>query len=245
MIVYLDCVEGSVEPKDRKAVMLSSGGLDTCVVASLLNKYGFEIHHLFVDYGQNSRYKEREYAKAQCAKYGSVFHEAKIDLEWLKDSTILVADQEVDNPKVTQTLGCVEAGTYVPMRNTVLLSLAASLAESLGIQFIAAGLDGKQDVLGVPFYGSPDKHANYVKKLESALNEGSSLFHTKDKYIELIVPVLGNIKEETLAIAKECGTDLSLSWSCYNNGDKPCGTCCACVDRAEHFKNMGMTDPAL
>ena len=239
MIVDLKDIVDSIE--DKRVVMLSSGGLDTCYVASYLHHYGFEIHHLFVDYGQNSRYKEREYAKAQCAKYCSLFHESKINLDWLKGSTILV-DNVVGDPKITTILGTVEAGTYVPMRNTILLSLACSLAEALDIQFIAAGLDGKQDVLGKPLFGAPDKHYNYAKILEETLNEGSSLYHVKGKYIELILPVLGNTKEDTVTSGLEIGTDFSLSWSCYNNSEEPCGKCGACKEREEYFRKLNIKD---
>lgn len=238
MILRLD----NLNIEDKRVVMLNSGGLDTCYVASYLNYWGFYIHHLYVNYGQNSAEQEKKYAQLLCKRYGGTFHEANITLPWLRDSTVL-AGHRVGTYDITSALGTVEAKTYVPMRNTVLLSLAGSLAEALDVHFIAAGLDGKQDTLGRPMYGAPDKHFNYAKTLEETLNEGSSQYHVKGKYIELILPVLGNEKEDTIRSGFEIGTDFSLSWTCYNNGDKPCGTCCACQDRAEHFKNLGLNDP--
>lgn len=229
---------------EKKVVLLQSGGLDSCFLACLLSRNGFEIHHLFVDYGQNSAKKEREYAHKIAAEYGGEVSEVKIDLPWLETSTVLV-NHEVEEYDVDKVMGCVEAGTYVPMRNHLLISIAASYAEAKGIQYIASAVDGNEDYFGNPLSGCPDKHPSFVKEIENSLTEGSSQWHIHKKPFTLIAPLVGNTKEDTIQWGLDIGCDFSLSWTCYNGGEEPCGKCCACIDRANHFLNLGISDPAL
>lgn len=241
----IDYAEELEQIKDKKkVVLLQSGGLDSCYLACLLSRNGFTIHHLFVDYGQNAKDQEFKKAKEIVNKYGGELHYATINLPWLKDSTLL-AGHKVEEYDVEKTMGCVSAKTYVPMRNSILLSMASSLAESLDIKYIASALDGNEDYYGNPLTGAPDKHPTYVKTFENALSEGSSFRHCYNKDFEIIAPTLGNTKEDTIQMGLDIDCDFSLSWTCYNNSKEPCGECCACIDRAIHFSNLGLEDPAL
>ena len=231
--------------KDKRVVLLQSGGLDSCFLASLLYDIGFEIHHLFIDYGQNANKQEKYAVERIVEYYGGELHCVSLDMPWLVDSTLL-ADHEVGDYDVPKKMGSVIAGTYVPMRNHVLLSIASSLAESLGIKYIASGIDGAENFLHQPQTGCPDKHPTFVKKFEKSITEGSTLKHMKHDKYTLLTPLVGVEKEATIVF----GTDLldtrfDLSWTCYNNTEEPCGKCCACIDRANHFRNVGLEDPAL
>lgn len=230
--------------KDKRVVLLQSGGLDSCVLASILKYLGFEIHHLFVDYGQNAREQERKSVEKIVNSVGGELHCVTLDMPWLKDSTVL-AGHKVEEYDVPKKMGSVIAGTYVPMRNHVLLSIASSLAESLNIQYIASGIDGTENFLHQPQTGCPDKHPTFVKKFEQSITEGSTLKHMKHKKYTLITPFVGAIKEDIICAGDYFGADMSLSWTCYNDSEEPCGECCACIDRAIHFSNLGMKDPAL
>lgn len=231
--------------EDKRVVLLQSGGLDSCYIACLLERYGFEeIHHVFVDYGQNSAEQELKATKAIVEKYGGELHIVGIDLPWLKESTLLNG-HKVGAPVIERQYGAIKYGTYVPMRNSVLISIASSLAESLQIRYIATGLDGSQDCFGEPLGGVTDKHPNYAKALEEALSEGSAMRHVHHNGFELITPIICNDKKDTIASARFIGCDLSLSWSCYNNGDKPCGNCGSCFNRKEAFEELNLVDPAL
>lgn len=230
--------------KDKRVVLLQSGGLDSCYLACLLSKFDFEIHHLYVDYGQNANKKELEAVEKIVKEYGGVLHKAKIEMPWLHDSTVLCG-HEVGEYDVPKTMGCVEAKTYVPMRNHLLLSLASSLAESLGIKYLASALDGSQDMFGRPKGGTPDKHPNFVKKLEISLSEASTIKHIDKSKFEIIAPTISQCKETNILRGLYLDCDFSLSWTCYNDGDEPCGTCCACIDRANHFANIGVEDPLI
>lgn len=246
----IDFEEQLKQIKDKRVILLQSGGLDSCYLACLLSKEGFKIHHLFVDYGQNAKNGELLKAKEIVKTYGGELHIVTIDLPWLKDSTVLCGHQVesyTDTKVPNDNMGTVFLRTYVPMRNHLLLSIAASLAESLEIKYIASALDGNEDYYGNPLSSAPDKHPSFVKAIEYSLSEGSSLYHQKETPFELITPLLGNSKENTISQGIEIGCDFSHSISCYNVSDegKPCGKCCACLDRLEHFKNVGIKDPLL
>lgn len=228
--------------KDKRVVLLQSGGLDSCVLACMFSKLGFEVHHMFVDYGQNSRKQERIAVENIVNKYGGVLHEAKVQIPWFNSAITngeTVTDLKADDPEMV----CVTCGTYVPMRNQVLMSIAASLAESLNIKYIAAGLDGRQNIFGHVTSGTPDKHRTYIKSFERCITEGSVLKHQYHGKYELLTPLENFEKEDTIELGMQFHCDFTLSWTCYNGGSKPCGTCCACVDRITHFKNLGITDP--
>lgn len=229
---------------DKRVVLLQSGGLDSCYLASLLSSYGYDIHHVYIDYGQNSKAQELSAAKKIVSRYGGTLHCVSLTMPWLETSTVLVNDQKVEEYAVPTKFGCVEAKTYVPLRNHVLISIAGSLAEALGIQYIASGLDGTQDLLGRPTKGTPDKHTKFAQRLEKSMSEGSTLKHIEHRDIEIIAPLIGRTKEQTITHGTHAlHTHWEESWTCYNNTEKPCGECCACVDRLNHFKNAGITDP--
>ena len=233
-----------IEP--NKVVLLQSGGLDSCYLACLFNRLKWEVHHLFVDYGQNSHKQELKYALKIVEKYGGKLHKAKLEMPWLKQSCSLTNGADVkDTYKGDKQMGTIKGNTYVPMRNHVLLSMASSLAESLDIQYIGIAVEGSQDFFGRPKAAAPDKHENFLVSIEKSINEGSATKHTKHKKIEIIAPILGNTKEQTILQGDYIGCDFSLSWSCYNSGDTPCGYCPACVDRKIHFENVNISDPLL
>lgn len=234
---------GKIE--NKRVVLLQSGGLDSCVLASLFHKFGFEIHHLFVDYGFNSAERDLRNVKKIVEKYGGELHVVKLNMPWLADSTCLVNGGIVDDSQYGDgAMNTYLAGTYVPMRNTILISIASSLCESLQIPYIATALDGAEDLIThKPLGGTSDKHPTYVMKLEEALNEGSSVHHLEDMTIRILTPVMGMYKEEIINMGELLNTDFSLSNSCYSDSDKPCGVCSACKTRKEAFESVGIKDP--
>lgn len=234
-VIYLDEVE------DKRVVLLQSGGLDSNVLASLFKDCGFEMHHIFVDYGQNMKEKELEYARKISEYYGGTLSEVKLELPWLKETTCLV-DNVVSDSGAFDSLNAIEHGTYVPLRNQMLLSIAGSYAEAYQIPFIACAFDGDEDENGNPTGGTTDKHPKYVQAVVDSLNEGSAYKHVHGKEFTILTPVMGMYKEEIIALGVECNADFSISWSCYNKGEEPCHVCSACELRHEAFKNMGIED---
>lgn len=234
---------GKIE--DKRVVLLQSGGLDSCVLASMFNHLGFEIHHLFVDYGFNSAERDLRNVKKIVKKYGGELHIVKLDMPWLKDATCLVTGGIVDDSKFGDgTMNTYLAGTYVPMRNTILISIASSLCESLKIPYVATALDGVEDLIThKPLGGTSDKHPTFVQKLEDAINEGSSVHHLENSDIRILTPIMGMYKDEIINMGELLRTDFSLSNSCYSDSEEPCGICSACKTRKEAFEQVGLKDP--
>lgn len=236
---------GYEEIKDKRVVILQSGGLDSNVIASVFNYFGFEMHHIFVNYGQNMLEKEREYSKKIAEYYGGTYQEVTLDLPWLKDTTSLVGNV-VDDTHVTEsTFNTNLTGAYVPLRNQMLVSIAGSYAEAYEIPYIACAFDGAEDEDHIPTGGTTDKHPTFVKKLEDSLNEGSAFHHIKGEKFTILTPVMGLFKPEIIGLGLATESDMSISWSCYNKSDKPCGQCSACKVRAEAFSEVEMEDPSL
>ena len=236
-------VEKYSEIEDKRVVLLQSGGLDSNVCAAVLSKLGFEIHHLFVDYGQNTSNKERGFVSAIVEKYGGTLHTVSLKADWLLDNAL--AKGGINDWEAEGNFNTIEEGTYVPLRNAFLLSLAGSLADKLQIPYICAALDGYEDLDGNPLVGTTDKHPTFVKKVESALIEGSSMYHVNGHKFTILTPLMGSYKEDTIKLGEEYGADFSISWSCYNSEDKPCLKCSACKERARGFFYAGIKDPLL
>jgi 7-cyano-7-deazaguanine synthase len=230
--------------KDKRIVLLQSGGLDSNIVAALLSYYHFSIQHLFIDYGQNMLEQERKNARLIVKHYGGKLTETKIDLPWLKEATNLV-DNVVNDEGAIGKFNTYDVGTYVPLRNHVLLSIAGSLAEAYKIPNIACAFDGCQNILGKPTGGTTDKHPKFIHRIEQSINEGSAMYHIEHKPIQILTPIMNFYKTDTIQLGLELNADMSISWSCYNKGDKPCGHCSACEDREEAFRVLGIDDPAL
>ena len=230
---------------DKRVVILQSGGLDSNIIASVFNYFGFEMHHIFVNYGQNMLEKEREYSKKIAEYYGGTYQEVTLDLPWLHSTTSLVGHVVDDTHETQSQFNTNLTGAYVPLRNQMLLSIAGSYAEACEIPYIACAFDGAEDEDHIPTGGTTDKHPTFVKKLEDSLNEGSAFYHIKGEKFTILTPVMGLFKPEIIGLGLASEADMSISWSCYNKSDKPCGQCSACKVREEAFKEVEMEDPAL
>lgn len=231
--------------QDKRVVILQSGGLDSNVIASVFNYFGFEMHHIFVNYGQNMLEKEREYSKKIAEYYGGTYQEVTLDLPWLHSTTSLVGHVVDDTHETESQFNANLTGAYVPLRNQMLLSIAGSYAEACEIPYIACAFDGAEDENHIPTGGTTDKHPTFVKKIQDSLNEGSAFHHIKGKNFTILTPVMGLYKPEIIGLGLATDSDMSISWSCYNKSEKPCGKCSACLLRAEAFKTLEMEDPSL
>lgn len=231
--------------KDKRVVLLQSGGLDSCVLASLFCKYNYEIHHLFVDYGFHSAERDLKNVERIVLKYGGQLHVVRMTMPWLKNTALMSNDIVDDVAFGDGAMNTYESGVYIPMRNTFLISIASSLCESLGIKYIATALDGEEDIDHRPLGGTSDKHPTFVRKLEEAINEGSSEHHINNTNIRILTPIMGNTKVDTILMGELLNTNFSISNSCYSNSDKPCGVCSACKARAEAFEIVGIKDPLI
>lgn len=220
----------------KKAVVLLSGGLDSTVAAYLAQSQGFDVYALSFDYGQKHS-RETEHAKKVAKGIEAIEHklvELKLS-DWggssLTDSALDVEDGDVTRKDIPVT--------YVPARNMVFLSVAASYAEAIEAQDIFIG------VSEVDYSGYVDCRQEFIDAMEAAINLGTVMGAEKNKPLNIHAPFVNKTKAEEIKLGVELGVDFSLTWSCYRGGEKPCGTCDSCLLRAKAFAEAGIEDTAL
>lgn len=234
--------------KDKRVVLLQSGGLDSCICAAIFHSLGFECQHVFVDYGQSCADKEFQAARSIAAKYDSAynFQVVKLAMPWLAISCNITDGHTIEDGYAdAQEFEAVSSGVYVPLRNHILISIAGSLAESLKIPYIGVAIDGMQTLLGKPVSPLTDVHKKFVERTEKSLTEGSSLYHVDHMKFQVLAPLAGLFKEDIIKIGAKYHAPFDLSWSCYNSGAVPCGKCSSCLQRALGFDTAGIEDTAL
>lgn len=230
----------------KKALVLSSGGVDstTCVSLAVHELGADNVVTVSVFYGQKHS-KELECAE-KIANYYGVAHRV-IDLSktgimddsncpLLAHSTEVIPEQSYAEQIEKNGEGMVT--TYVPFRNGLLLSSVAALAMSLFPDdevdiYLGAHAD---DAAG-------DAYADCSQAFTDAMNNAISI-GTYNK-VHLNAPLVNMNKSGVVKLGIELGTPYELTWSCYNGGDKPCGKCGTCIDRQKAFEDNGMTDPIL
>jgi len=223
--------------KNEKAVVLLSGGLDSTTALYWAKKKGYAPTALAVRYGQR-HVRELAAARAVARRAGVPVHEVTLALPWLGGSSL--TNKSLKLPKIA--LAKIGKGgipsTYVPGRNTMFLSLAASLADAIGAHALVIGANAL-DYSGYPDCRPPFLNAfSKVAKLGTRVGaEGGSM--------KVLAPLLRLDKKGIVRLARRVGAPLELTWSCYAGGSKPCGTCDSCQLRAKGFREAGTEDPAL
>jgi 7-cyano-7-deazaguanine synthase len=222
-----------------RAVVLLSGGMDSCVCAAIAAR-DYEPAALHVDYGQRTEARERQAFTHICDRLGikhrllihnPVFR--AIGGSALTDDSIAVpeADSKFRGSAPDQR-GPQVPITYVPFRNAHFLAAAVSWAEVLGAEKILIGAV-EQDSSGYP-----DCRPEFYRAYNEAIKTG-----TKEGSIEIITPLIGLRKAEIVTRGLELGAPLDLTWSCYSREDRACGVCESCVLRLKAFAAAGAVDP--
>jgi 7-cyano-7-deazaguanine synthase len=215
--------------QESRAVVLLSGGMDSCVCAALAAR-DFDAAAVHVSYGQRTEERERHAFLAICDRLGIrqrlvVRNEAlrPIGGSALTDASIAVPE--------SHAIGTDIPVTYVPFRNAHLLSVAVSWAEVLGAGKIYIGAV-EQDSSGYP-----DCRPAYYQAFNEVIRQG-----TKEGSIEITTPLIALRKHEIVRLGLELGAPLDLTWSCYSREDQACGVCDSCVLRLRAFQEAGATD---
>lgn len=218
------------------AIILLSGGLDSATVLYMAKQQGFNLHALSFDYGQKHNI-ELESAKKIAKQAGVVSHKiVSLNLDLWGGSSLTDTAIEVENGEINSS---DIPNTYVPARNMVFLSVAASYAEAIGAQHIFIG------VSQVDYSGYVDCRQDFIDAMENAINLGTVAAVEHNKPIKIHVPLINMTKAEEIKTGMSLGVDYALTWSCYRGEEKPCGTCDSCLIRAKAFKEAGVVDPAL
>lgn len=221
----------------KKAIVLLSGGLDSTTALYLAKNQGFdEIYALTFEYGQKHD-KELKSAIAVAQATGVKEHKiVNLSLnQWkgcsLTDQELEISDGDINRSDIP--------ATYVPARNMVFLSVAASYADALGITDIFIG------VSEVDYSGYVDCREEFIKAMETAINLGTVLGAEKKQKITLHAPFMHMTKAEEVLLGVQLGVNFGLTWTCYRGGKHPCGTCDSCLLRAKAFADAGVKDPVV
>lgn len=219
-----------------KAVVLLSGGMDSATALAIAKSDGFDVVALTVDYGQRHR-KEIEAAKRVAKHFGVRDHRVvRLDLTGiggsaLTDRTILVPQQ-----RRLEEIGRGIPPTYVPARNTILLSYALGLAEVTGAGAIYVAANSRD------YSGYPDCRPEFYEAFREVARLGTKRGVEGD-VIEVRTPLIRMSKADIVRKGEELGVPWALTWSCYRGGAKACGTCDACQLRRKGFRDTGVEDP--
>jgi 7-cyano-7-deazaguanine synthase len=216
------------------AVVLLSGGLDSATVLAIARTEGFECHALSVDYGQRHR-AELDAAARVAHSLGAAEHRTlRVDLAGIGGSAL--TDTSIAVPEAPQVGIPV---TYVPARNTVLLSFALGWAEVLNAARIFIGVNA------VDYSGYPDCRPAFIAAFERVANLATKASVEGTLAFKVCAPLIDMTKAQIIRRGVELGVDFSLTVSCYQADEqgRACGRCDACRLRREGFRAAGVADP--
>jgi 7-cyano-7-deazaguanine synthase len=214
------------------AVCLVSGGMDSCVTAAIAREENAELAFLHVSYGQRTEARERQ-AFVDLARYYQVAKRLVTSIEYLSriggssltDKNIAVAEANLASREIPTS--------YVPFRNSHLLSVATSWAEVIGAHRIYIGAVAEDSS------GYPDCRPEFYRAFQEAVNIGTK----PETNIQLVTPVIHMRKPEIVRRGLELKAPLHLTWSCYEAQDIACGRCDSCALRLRAFREADMIDP--
>jgi len=221
------------------AVILFSGGLDSSTILALAKDLGYSPYALSVGYGQ--RHSSELVAAIQIAKKMGVARHEVINLDLTRFGGSALTDSAIAVPTVPTKNREIPV-TYVPARNTILLSLALSWAESLG------GLDVFYGANAVDYSGYPDCRPEYVASFEQMANLATKAgveATTHQNRFRVHAPIVNLSKAQIIELGSSLGVDYSQTVSCYQANDlgEACGECESCRLRQEGFKQAKLSDP--
>jgi len=222
------------------AVVLLSGGLDSATTLALALEGGFAGHALTVRYGQRHAVEVERAARIASALGAASHRIIDLDPRSLAGSALTDAGAEVPKHRDEAAIGAGIPATYVPARNTLLLTLALAWAEGLGSSDLFIGVNA------VDYSGYPDCRPEFLRAFE-ALAACATRAGVEGARFRVHAPLLRSTKGEIVREAVRLGVALELTLSCYDPAPdgRPCGACDACVLRARGFRDAGISDPAL
>jgi len=221
-----------------KAVVLLSGGMDSCVCAAIAReKHGAgNVALLHAMYAQRTEQRERRAFDEIARFYGiratlvvKLHHFQAIGGSALTDGRIAVPENRLDEARAGSTIPV----TYVPFRNAHFLSVGVSWAESIGAGALYIGAVAEDSS------GYPDCRPEYYRVFQELIRVGTK----PETRIEMVTPVIAMKKSEIVRRGRELGAPLHLTWSCYQGEELACGKCDSCLLRLRAFAEAGTEDP--
>ena len=222
-----------------KAVILLSGGMDSCVTAAeAIHRHGAEhVGLLHASYGQRTESREAR-AFSEIAKFYGIDQKLAVRLDYfraiggsaLTDASIAVPENELGAPGPE---GSAIPVTYVPFRNAHFLSVAVSWAEATGANEVYIGAVAEDSS------GYPDCRPEYYEAFQELIRRGTR----PETQIEIVTPVILLKKSQIIRRGMELAAPLHLTWSCYQGAELACGVCDSCLLRLRAFAGAGVPDP--
>ena len=225
--------------KNKKAIILLSGGLDSATILAIAQKQGFDCYALSFRYGQKHSIELK--AASDIVEANGVVEHRIIDIDLAQLGGSALTDYNISIPKdrTSDELDADIPITYVPVRNMVFLSYAVAWAEVIGSFDIFIGVNC------LDYSGYPDCRPNFIDSFEQTANFASaSAVKGKGRY-QIHAPIIEMTKSQIIELGLELGVDYLLTHSCYDpdSNGKPCGHCDSCQLRLKGFKDAGVTDP--
>lgn len=225
--------EGSTDSRlCHLAVCLVSGGMDSCVTAAIAREENDELAFLHVSYGQRTEKRERRAFEDLADSFGitkrlaaSIEYLTRIGGSSLTDRGIVVAKSDLTSREIPTS--------YVPFRNSHLLSIATSWAEVIHARRIYIGAVAEDSS------GYPDCRPEFYEAFQQAIEVGTR----PETQVKIITPVIHMRKAEIVRRGLELRAPLELTWSCYQSEDEACGRCDSCALRLRAFSQAGVPDP--
>lgn len=218
----------------EKAVVLLSGGLDSCTCMAVAKSKGYEVYPISFNYHQ--RHSIELIGAKKIAEFYGVKKHLIIETNMediggsaLTDTQIDVPDGDVDRDTVPVT--------YVPARNMIFLSYAMGYAEVLGASHVYIGVNS------VDYSGYPDCRPEFIEKFQSLANFATTATAVEGKKITIETPLQQLDKKEIVKLGVKLGAPLQFTHSCYKGGEKACGVCDSCKLRLRGFAEAGVEDP--
>jgi len=218
-----------------KAVVLLSGGLDSTTALYAARREGDRPICLSIHYGQLHE-RELESAKRIASALRLEHWMIPLSLPW-GGSALTDSQLSVPKGRNESEMSKEIPATYVPARNSIFLSLAASLAETCGAEAIYFGANA------LDYSGYPDCRPEFIEAFEAMITRGTKSGAVRP--LRIVTPLLRLSKAEIVSLGAQLGVPFEMTWSCYEGGEFPCGECDACVLRAKGFREAGMEDPLL
>ncbi|MFX0029072.1 MAG: 7-cyano-7-deazaguanine synthase QueC [Candidatus Hermodarchaeota archaeon] len=210
------------------AILLLSGGIDSATTLYWAKKEGYHVTALSFNYYLRPK-KENDAALKLATNLGVKLIE--IPINFLKEAV----DLRIEGFPVPSAINSPEG--FIPIRNLVFYSIAAYFAEVYGNNFIIGGH------ISADIEQFPDTNINFFKTLEQLINKSK---HKQDNSkIKILLPLINLNKVEVIKLAKSLDVPLELTWSCYSDGDEPCGQCSSCIKRKEAFNELKNIEPEL
>ena len=217
-----------------KAVVLVSGGLDSTVCMAVAKSKGLEVYPISFNYHQ------RHSIELECAKKVAAYYNVKkhliIDTNMneiggsaLTDATISVPEGDTERADIPVT--------YVPARNLIFLSYALGYAEVVGADAVYIGVNA------VDYSGYPDCRPEFIQKFQDLADYATKATAADHRQIKVITPLQKLSKKDIVLLGTELKAPLEYTHSCYNGGEKACGTCDSCQLRLKGFAEAGIKDP--